>query len=231
MYQKTPRLAGDGEADRRDGNERAEFVTGIPGRAAAAVDNLTAVPSPLVPPVELPASVDELAAAAARQLGWQGVVLPEMKLLGRRVCLVAQLMPDAHAERICLGQGPEVDRATVSTWAWPEFSGRVPEPAVRIVGALAVSRHWRTGLVNAVPFLRWCDAAVVLPMSVVLTNDYLVNCLPRARAYGVGVISAAPGPEVDLDLPGRGDRATAAADGTQRWLTELAYEQILATAA
>ena len=211
--------------------ERAGFVTGIPGRAAAAVDNLTAVPSPLVPPVELAAEVDELAAAAARGLGWQGVVLPEMKLLGRRICLVGQLLPDVHAERICLGQGPEVDRATVSTWAWPEFAGRVPEPAVRIVGAVAVARHWRTGLVNAVPFLRWCDAAMVLPMSVVLTNDYLVNCLPRARAYGVGIVSSVPGPEVDLDLPGRAERAPAAVDGTQRWLAELAYEQILATGA
>lgn len=209
--------------------ERAEFVTGIPGRTAA-VDNLTAVPSPLVPSVELPAQVDKLAATAARELGWQGVVLPEMKLLGRRINLVAQLMPDAHAERICLGQGPEVDRATVSTWVWPEFTDRVPEPAVRIVGALAVARHWRTGLVNAVPFLRYCDAAVVLPMSVVITNDYLVNCLPRARAYGVGVLSAEPGPEATIDLAVRGDRAPAGVDGTHRWINELAYEQILATA-
>jgi hypothetical protein len=209
--------------------ERAEFVTGIPGRTAA-VDNLAAVPSPLVPSVELPAQVDELATTAARELGWQGVVLPEMKLLGRRINLVAQLMPDAHAERICLGQGPEVDRATVSTWVWPEFTGRVPEPAVRIVGALAVARHWRTGLVNAVPFLRYCDAAVVLPMSVVITNDYLVNCLPRARAYGVGLLSAEPGPAATLDLAVRGDRAPAGVDGTHRWINELAYEQILASA-
>ena len=227
MYQKTPRLAGDG-LNGASVAERAEFVTGIPGRTAA-VDNLTAVPSPLVPPVELPAQVDELAATAARELGWQGVVLPEMKLLGRRINLVAQLMPDAHAERICLGQGPEVDRATVSTWVWPEFTGRVPEAAVRIVGALAVARHWRTGLVNAVPFLRYCDAAVVLPMSVVITNDYVINCLPRARAYGVGVLSAEPGPEVTIDLAVRGDRAPAAVDGTHRWINELAYEQILAT--
>jgi hypothetical protein len=227
MYQKTPRLAGDG-LNGASVAERAEFVTGIPGRTAA-VDNLTAVPSPLVPSVELPAQVDELASTAARELGWQGVVLPEMKLLGRRINLVAQLMPDAHAERICLGQGPEVDRATVSTWVWPEFTGRVPEPAVRIVGALAVARHWRTGLVNAVPFLRYCDAAVVLPMSVVITNDYLTNCLPRARAYGVGMLSAEPGPEVTIDLAVRADRAPAGVDGTHRWINELAYEQILAT--
>lgn len=211
--------------------ERVGFVTGIPGRVAVS-DNLTAVPSPLVPPVELPAKVDELAASAAKQLGWHhGVVLPEMKLLGRRICLVAQLRADVHAERICLGQAPEVDRATVSTWVWPELSGRVPEPAVRIVGALAVARHWRTGLINTVPFLRYCDAAMVLPMSVVITNDYLVNCLPRARAYGVAIASAAPGPEVDLDLPGRCDRAPAEVDGTHRWINELAYEQILSLAA
>jgi hypothetical protein len=228
MYQETPRLAWDG-LNGATVAERAEFVTGIPGRAAT-VDNLTAVPSPLVPSVELPAQADELAATAARELGWQGVVLPEMKLLGRRINLVAQLMPDAHAERICLGQRPEVDRATVSTWVWPEFTGRVPEPAVRIVGALAVARHWRTGLVNAVPFLRYCDAAVVLPMSVVITNDYLVNCLPRARAYGVGLCSAEPGPEITLDLAVRGDRAPAGVDGTHRWINELAYEQLLASA-
>jgi hypothetical protein len=210
--------------------ERVGFVTGIPGRTTVS-DNLTAAPSPLVPPVELPAKVDQLAVSAAKQLGWhEGIVLPEMKLLGRRICLVAQLMSDAHAERICLGQAPEVDRATVATWVWPEFAGRVPTPAVRIVGALAVARHWRTGLINAVPFLRYCDAAMVLPMSVVITNDYLVNCLPRARAYGVAITSAAPGPEVDLDLPGRCDRAPAEVDGTHRWISELAYEQILATA-
>lgn len=204
-------------------------MTGIPGRTAAP-ENLEALPAPLVPPIELPAPVGELAEAAAVQLGWRGVVLPELTVLGRRVCLVAELLPDAHAERICLGQRPVTDRATVATWAWPEFAGIVPEPAVRLVGALAVARHWRTGLACAVPFIRYCDAAVVLPISAVLTNDYLVNCLPRARAYGVAVISADPEAGVELDLPGRGDRADAAADGTHRWLAELAYEQVLATA-
>lgn len=201
-------------------------MTGTQGHTAVSL-NVTALPAPLVPPVELPAKVDELAVAAVRELGWQGTVLPEMTMLGRKICLVAQLMPDAHAERICLGQEPEADRATVATWVWPELAGKVPEPAVRIVGAVAVARHWRTGLINAVPFLRYCDAAMVLPMSVVITNDYLVNCLPRARAYGVAIASAEPGPSVRLDLPGRGDRAPAGVDGTHRWLNELAYGQIL----
>ncbi|RLK60171.1 MULTISPECIES: hypothetical protein [Actinokineospora] len=205
-------------------------MTGIPGRTAVT-ESLKALPAQLTPPVELPAGVHELAVAAAAALGWDGTVLPEMTLHGRRVCLVVDLKADVHAERICLGQEPVTDRASVSTWAWPELNGRVPEPAVRIVGAIAVARHWRTGLANAVPFLRYGDTAMVLPTSAVLTHDYLANCLPRSRAYGVAIVSAEPDAKVELDLPGRQDRAYPEVDALYRWVSELAYDQILDGAA
>lgn len=210
--------------------ERAEYVTGTPGHMVVSED-LNALSAPLVPTVELPAPADELGVAAAKELGWQGVVLPEMRVLGRRVCLVVEVLADAHAERICLGQRPVTDRASVATWAWPELSGIVPTPAVRVAGVIAVERHWRTGLASVVPFLRYADVAVVLPTSVVLTDDYLTNCLPRARAYGVGLVSAEPDGAVDLDLPGRPDRAAAGVDATYRWISELAYDKVLDTIA
>nr|WP_042184060.1 hypothetical protein [Kibdelosporangium sp. MJ126-NF4] len=191
----------------------------------AVTQDAAALPIPSV--VDLPAPDDELASDAVAQLGWPGVALAPMTLLGRRVSLVAELLPDAHAERICLGQAPVTDRATVSTWVWPEFQGQVPAAAVRIVGVLAVVRHWRTGLAALAPFARYGDTAMVVPSSVVLTHDYLANCLPRARNYGIAVVSADPDNGVELDLPGRNDKVPAGIDAVSRWVNEVAYERVL----
>ncbi|WP_103342165.1 hypothetical protein [Amycolatopsis sp. CA-126428] len=188
------------------------------------------MPSRVVPPIELPASVDELARAAAAQLGWNGVVLPETTILGRKVCVVAKLRTDVHAERIAMGAGPVADRATVDTWTWPELAGTAPAPAAEIVGVLAVARHWRTAMASAVPFARYGEAAMVLPSPVVLTEDYVGNCLPRARAYGLAVVTADPNAVVDLDLEGRTERVVLAEDPVSRLVNELVYDHLLRTA-
>ncbi|WP_372667622.1 hypothetical protein [Amycolatopsis kentuckyensis] len=188
------------------------------------------MPSRVVPPIELPASVDELARAAAVQLGWNGVVLPEITILGRKVCVVAKLRTDVHAERIAMGAGPVADRATVDTWTWPELAGTAPAPAAEIVGVLAVARHWRTAMASAVPFARYGEAAMVLPSPAILTEDYVGNCLPRARAYGLAVVTADPNAVVDLDLEGRTERVVLAEDPVSRLVNELVYDHLLRTA-
>ncbi|MEU0790415.1 hypothetical protein ABZ342_10120 [Amycolatopsis sp. NPDC005961] len=188
------------------------------------------MPSRVVPPIELPSSVDELARAAAAQLGWNGIVLPETTILGRKVCVVAKLRTDVHAERIAMGAGPVADRATVDTWTWPELAGTAPAPAAEIVGVLAVARHWRTAMASAVPFARYGEAAMVLPSPAVLTEDYVGNCLPRARAYGLGIVTADPNSVVDLDLEGRTERVVLAEDPVSRLVNELVYDHLLRTA-
>jgi hypothetical protein len=188
------------------------------------------MPSRVVPPIELPAKVDELATAAAAQLGWNGIVLPETTILGRKVCVVAKLRTDVHAERIAMGAGPVADRATVDTWTWPELAGTAPAPAAEIVGVLAVARHWRTAMASAVPFARYGEAAMVLPSPVILTEDYVGNCLPRARAYGLAVVTADPNAVVDLDLEGRTERVVLAEDPVSRLVNELVYDHLLRTA-
>ncbi|MGH3950234.1 MAG: hypothetical protein ACRDSE_14095 [Pseudonocardiaceae bacterium] len=194
-------------------------------------------PSRVVPPGPLPADSIRLAQEAAAQLGWSGIVLPEMLILGRKVHLVVRLRTDVHAERIATGMGPVIDRTAVATWTWPELAGSAPAEAVEIVGVLAVARHWRTALAWAVPFARYSPAAMVLPASVAMSHDYVNNCLPRARAYGLAVLTAndaeadAPdGAVVERDVVGKADSAILAADAISRWINELAYEQLLATA-
>jgi hypothetical protein len=188
------------------------------------------MPSRVVPPIELPSSVDELARAAAAQLGWTGVVLPEITILGRKVCVVAKLRTDVHAERIAMGAGPVADRATVDTWTWPELAGTAPAPAAEIIGVLAVARHWRTAMASAVPFARYGEAAMVLPSPAVLTEDYVGNCLPRARAYGLAIVTADPNSVVDLDLEGRTERVVLAEDPVSRLVNEIVYDHLLRTA-
>jgi hypothetical protein len=183
----------------------------------------------VVPPLELPAPVEELAREAAALLGWDGVVLPEMTMLGRKVCVVAELRTDVHAERIAMGVGPVTDRATVDTWTWPELAATAPAPAVEIIGVLAVGRHWRTAMASAVPFARYGEAAMVLPSPAVLTEDYVVNCLPRARAYGLAAVTADPNAMIDLDLEGRTERILLDEDPISRWVNEMVYDQFLAT--
>jgi hypothetical protein len=197
---------------------------------AGGAQRSRSLPSRVVPPIELPASVHHLAQAAAAQLGWNGVVLPQATILGRKVCVVAKLRTDVHAERIAMGAGPVADRATVDTWTWPELAATAPAPAAEIVGVLAVARHWRTAMASAVPFSRYGDAAMVLPSPAVLTEDYVGNCLPRARAYGLAVVTADPNAIVDLDLEGRAERIVLAEDPISRLINELVYDQLLRTA-
>lgn len=200
-----------------------------PGQTGDAVTTRRAFPTRVVPPVELPASTSFLAGEAASRLGWDGVVLPEVTMLGRKVCVVAKLRTDVHAERIAVGAGPVTDRATVATWTWPEFAVVAPEPAAEIIGVLAVGRHWRTAMASAVPFARYGDAAVVLPSSAVMSRDYVDNCLPRARNYGIGVVSADADAVVTRDLASRSERLTLPEDAVSRWMNEMVYEQLLAS--
>jgi hypothetical protein len=63
----------------------------------------------------------------------------------------------------------------------------------------------------------------------VLTKDYVDNCLPRARSYGLSVVSADADATVALDLSGRRERTLLPQDAVSRWINEIVYEQLLAS--
>lgn len=196
--------------------------------AHTAVDSAARATPAAEAPSALPAAPDRLAPQAVRLLDWQGVLLPPMKLLGRKVVVLAELLPAAHAERLALGCPPVTDRTTVSTWVWPEMVDRVPPPAIRLRGVLAPAKHWRTALVAAVPFGRFCDVGIVIPESVTATADYRENCLPRAVEHGVEVLTANEQGTVSLVQHAEPARdANAIEPSVFRWINELVYEKLL----
>lgn len=202
-------------------------MTGMPGRAT--IDNEIRVCSTrLSSSFPLPTSVGDLAELSARALDWPGTVLPPLKLLGRRIIGVAELLPEAHAERLCLGSTPVLDRAEISTWVWPEMEGRVPPPAAQLTGVLAPSRHWRSALTAAVPFARFTNAAIVVPKAVTDGEDFVSSCLIRARQFGVAVLSA-DNDDVRVELAGRSfeDAPPTEHTAVSRWVNEVVYDQLL----
>lgn len=181
-------------------------------------------PNPAVPGDTILTPPEHLTREATVVLGWEGVVLPPMVILGRRVVVTAQLIDDVHERRVRSGWRPVTDRMSVATWEWPEMTGHVPAPAVRLTGVLAVVRHWRTGLRNLTPFQVVCPTAVLLPDRVPVFSE----CWRSAEYYGHGVLGAA-GSGVDLVLPPR-SRTERRWDG---WVWpallthELVYQQLL----
>ncbi len=180
--------------------------------------------------VEVLSAPDHLARAAASALGWDGVVLPPMVLLGRRVVVVASLLGEVHERRMNSGWRPVTDRVSVSTWEWPEMRHLVPAPAVRLNGIIAPARHWRTGLTGAAPFAGLCPTALLLPAHIARN----VECLSHAEYYGPTVLAAAGPHDVDPDAVdvvhvGRTRAvATTPSTVTTRWVYEMVYDRLLA---
>lgn len=204
-------------------------MTGMPGRTA--IENEVRVCSAQVrSALDLPASIGRLAELSVDALEWQGSVLPPVKLLGRHVVPVAELVPDAHAERLCFGSEPVLDRTEIATWVWPEMEGRVPPSAAHLAGMLAPARHWRSALTAAVPFARFTSTAIVIPKSVTDAPDFMSTCLIRARQFGVAVLSA-EGESVQVELAGRSFADAPPVEHTpvSRWINEVVYQQLLAT--
>jgi len=183
--------------------------------------------------VEVLAAPDHLVAPAVAVLGWDGVVLPPVRLLGRRVVVVAELVGPAHSQRIATGWAPVTDRTSVSTWHWPEMAHLVPPPAVRLRGLVAPARHWRTGLTATGPFTGLCATAMLLPADI--ARD--VQCLRQADRFGPTVVATAGVSDMDPDAvdvvqAGRpGPMPSTRLPVLSRWVHEVVYEQLLAHAA
>jgi hypothetical protein len=173
--------------------------------------------------VELPEVPDGLCRPAAGHLGWGGTVLPPMVLIGRRVVVVAELDGPAHAYRTMAGWRPVTDRTAVAMWSWPEMSGRVPPPAVRLRGVIAPARHWRTALTAAAAFTKMTRTALLLPDASAADP----GCLAAAAQRGIAVL-ASDGDSVRTVADGAPGPLPAPHSPVSRWVHEFVYDRVLA---
>jgi hypothetical protein len=159
---------------------------------------------------------------AVTALGWTGLAVPGVALLGTRVTLVVSVDAAAHAARAGTGDGPMLDIDTLASWEWPESAA--PPPVVALVGAVIGTpagapvppAAWRRATAAA---RRW---AAFTGTAIHLTGPASPLCRLECGYAGIAVV----GP--DLVLPGRAGRAWGARRrALDRWVEEWVYRRLL----
>lgn len=75
---------------------------------------------------------------AVEAMGWDGVLLSQVTILGTLVSVVALLDREAHINRQeTTPAPPNPDLDTLAMWEWPQGHGTFPPTAVSIVGVVA----------------------------------------------------------------------------------------------
>ncbi len=109
--------------------------------------------------------------------GWSGMVLDPVRLSGRPVRPVVDILP-AGRDRVLAGLGPELDRSTLAMWeSWLRGVGIAPPGApLRIVGFVPIG-SWRRAVVTAAWLAGYGPSLMVrrsTPTAVYLSEaDYL----------------------------------------------------------
>jgi hypothetical protein len=104
-------------------------------------------------------------AAAAAALGWAGLVLPGVRLLGTRIAPVLAVDATAHDHRRRAGCAvPMSDVDTLAVWEWPQAREACPPPVVGLLGVLVpAGRSWAAATAIARRWAGFGATAIVLP--------------------------------------------------------------------
>ncbi|KEI43325.1 hypothetical protein [Saccharopolyspora rectivirgula] len=160
---------------------------------------------------------------AARALGWDGQLIPEVEVFGARFAAVARMRPDVHEWRSTHGWVPELNPAWFRSWAEPSTHDHVPVPAVDLLGILVPVSHARHALRACGTLMTLAPCAVVLPAN----HPYRPWPMLELDYYGIGVVNAG------YDGPGElvvGPEDRSSEFGTSlfgRWLLEVLYSKLL----
>ncbi|HEV7907637.1 MAG TPA: hypothetical protein VGP03_05825 [Pseudonocardiaceae bacterium] len=160
---------------------------------------------------------------AASALGWHGVVVPEVDVLGHEVSAVVRMRADVHEWRSVNGWPPGADPSWFRSWFEPAIHDQLPVAAVDLVGVLVVESAVDQALQSCGTLMTLAPCAVVLPTPQGSQSWQLVEL----DYYGIGVVTADDAGAAELIVPPE-DRSTEFGPSLfGRWLLEVLYERVL----
>ncbi|WP_158849302.1 hypothetical protein [Saccharothrix deserti] len=160
---------------------------------------------------------------AASALGWRGIVVPDVAVLGHQVSAVVRVRADVHEWRSANGWPPQADPSWFRSWFEPAAHDQLPVPAVELVGVLV-------GESTVDRALQSCGTLMTLaPCSVVLPAPQGAQSWPLIELdyYGIGVVAVDAAGAAELMVPPE-DRSTEFGPSLfGRWLLEVLYDRVL----
>ncbi|MGW3467232.1 hypothetical protein ACWDKQ_01870 [Saccharopolyspora sp. NPDC000995] len=160
---------------------------------------------------------------AARALGWDGQLIPDVEVLGARFAAVARIRRDVHEWRSHHGWGPELNPTWFRSWSEPCMHDHVPVAAVDLLGLLVPVSRARHALHACGTLLTLAPCAVVLPPD----TAYKPLRMLELDYYGVGVVNAGFEGPAELVVAPEDRTAEFGSSMFGRWLLEVLYSRIL----
>jgi len=176
--------------------------------------------------------VQPLLHEAASALGWHGIVVPDVAVLGHQVSAVVRVRDDVHEWRTANGWPPQADPSWFRSWFEPTVHDQLPVSAVELVGVLVGESTVDRALQSCGTLMTLAPCAVVLPGPQGRESWPLIEL----DYYGIGVVAAEESHSgesgeffrtVELMVPPE-DRSTEFGPSLfGRWLLEVLYDRVL----
>jgi len=160
---------------------------------------------------------------AASALGWRGVVIPDVGVLGYRVSAVVRVHDEVDRWRRSNGWPPQPDPSWFRTWFTPGPLDRTPLPAVELLGILVTESEPDRALTACGTLISLAPCAVVLPSAMV--DDSLP--LSELDYYGVGVVSGTDEASAKVVVPPEDRSGEFGPSLYGRWLQEVLYDRVV----
>lgn len=162
---------------------------------------------------------------AASALGWRGVVVPDVGVLGYRVFAVVRVRDDVDRWRRANGWPPQPDPSWFRTFFYPGPLDRSPLPAVDLVGILVVESEPERALTACGSLISLAPIAVVVPEPVV--DDPWPLSLSELDYYGVGVVAGDTAENAEVVVPPEDRSVEFGPSPYGRWLQEVLYDRVI----